>query len=217
MSVAELQALVGNDFIKNFQNEMDPIIQPLRKYINAGRPASMGKELWEYAVADSIKGALWCGAGKAISDVSIGSNIGCDVKSIQMKKTETTEASMFQPLSNSETASVHFSNKDKQAIWNLFVDGWIKKVSTVKEYYMLAIFRNQDTFDCSLAGFKVTNLGVKFLDEDCSFTKKSMKVKSLMDPKLADIKVYIGKTRMEIRIKEKIFKDPAYTMEIYKF
>jgi hypothetical protein len=44
-----------------------------------------------------------------------------------------------------------------------------------------------------------------------------MKVNSLVDPLLAEIKVYIGKTRLELRIKKSIFSDPQYSMEIYKF
>jgi hypothetical protein len=217
MPVTDLQKLVGKDFVKNFQAELDPVIQPLRKHIALGRPASMGKELWEYAVADSIVGGKWCGAGKSIVDVSIGKNIGGDVKSVQIGATTTTEASMFQPLSESSVASDYFKNKDKQELWNLFVDGWLKKVSSVKEYYLLAIFRDRNTFDCSLAGFKVDNISVQYNEQACEFSKKSMKVSSLVDPLLADTKVYIGKTRLEIRIKKSIFLDPNYTMNIYKF
>ncbi len=217
MTVAELKELVGEDFMTNFQIEMDPIILPLRKHIAIGRPASMGKELWEYAVADSIVGGKWCGAGKSIVDVRIGADVGCDVKSVQIGKTSTTEASMFQPLSEAESAADHFKNKNKQELWKLFVDGWIKKASSIKEYYLLAIFRDRTTFNCSLAGFKVSNISVQYTEDACEFSKKSMKVSNLVDPALADIKVYIGKTRLELRIKKSVFDDPAYSMEIYKF
>lgn len=217
--VAELKKLVGVNFIAQFQKEIDPVIQPLRKHIALGRPASMGKELWEYAVADSIAGGKWCGAGKGIADVSVGIDIGIDVKSVQTLKTATTEASMYQPLSETELSSEYFKNKDKQKVWNLYVNGWMKKVSSIKEYYLLAIFRNSDTLNCSLAGFKISNTALEYLDTACTFSKqnKSMVVTSIIDPTLANVKVYSGKTRLEIRIKEKIFKDPAYTMEIYKF
>ena len=219
ISVAELKILVGKNFIAQFQKEIDPVIQPLRKHIALGRPASMGKELWEYAVADSITGGKWCGAGKGIADVSVGSNIGIDVKSVQTLKTSTTEASMYQPLSETELSSEYFKNKDKQQVWNLYVNGWMKKVSAIKEYYLLSIFRDSDTLDCSLAGFKISNTALAYLDTACTFSKqnKSMVVTSIIDPALANVKVYSGKTRLEIRIKEKIFKDPEYTMEIYKF
>lgn len=217
MPVADLKKLVGKDFITNFQAEIDPIILPLRKHIAMGRPASMGKEIWEYAVADSIVGAEWCGAGKGIADIRIGSDVAGDVKSVQIGKHSTTEASMFQPLSEAELAADHFKNKNKQELWKLFVDGWIKKASSIKEYYLLAIFRDRDTFNCSLAGFKVDNISVQYTEDACEFSKKSMKVSSLIDPALADIKVYIGKTRLELRIKKSIFADPKYSMEIYKF
>jgi hypothetical protein len=217
LPVADLKNLLGKDFISNFQAEIDTIILPLRKHIAQGRPASMGKELWEYAVADSIEGGVWCGAGKSIVDVSIGTDIGCDVKSIQIGKTTTTEASMFQPLSDAEPAAEHFKNKNKQELWNLFVAGWLKKVSSIKEYYLLAIFRDRNTFDCSIAAFKVDNISVQYTQEACDFSKKSMKVNSLVDPLFAETKVYIGKTRLEFRVKKSVFSDPQYAMEIYKF
>jgi hypothetical protein len=213
----DLQRLIGDGFIGKFQAEIDTIIQPLRKHIALGRPASMGKELWEYAVADSITNAKWCGAGKSIADVSIGLDIGIDVKSVQINKHATTEASMYQPLAELEAASQHFTNKSKQELWNLFVKGWLTKVSSIKEYYMLVIFRDSKTFDCSIAGFKINNNQVRFLEEDCEFISKSMKVNSIADPELVNIKVYSGKTRLEIRIKDKLFNDPKYTLPIYKF
>lgn len=216
ITVTELQALVGKDFILNFQREMDAYLQPYRKNVAKGRPLSMGKELWEYAVADSIVGAEWCGAGKGIADVSISDKVKCDVKSIQIIKKTTTEASMYQPLASQEDASVFFKQKDKKSLWNLFVNGWLKKVSDIEDYYMLAIFRDEN-LNCSLAGFKVSNKKLSYLEENCQFTKKSMKITSIIDNNLANIKAYLGKTRLEIRITSKVFSDPTYTMNIYKY
>lgn len=214
--VLELQTLIGKDFVSNFQTEMDSYLAPYRKNVSKGRPLSMGKELWEYAVADSITGAEWCGAGKGIADVSISDTIKCDVKSIQIIKKTTTEASMYQPLTSQEDASGYFKVKDKQSLWNLFVNGWLKKVSEIDEYYMLAIFRDEN-LNCSLAGFKVSNRELIFSEENCEFTKKSMKIKSIIDNTLANIKAYLGKTRLEIRITDKVFNDPSYTMRIYTY
>ena len=214
--VEELQALVGDDFITKFQIEMDSYLAPYRKNVARGRPLSMGKELWEYAVADSIVGADWCGAGKGIADVSISDTIKCDVKSIQIIKKTTAEASMYQPLTSQQDASNYFKIKDKQSLWNLFVNGWLKKVSAIDEYYMLAIFRDEN-LNCSLAGFKVNNRTLVFTEEHCEFTKKSMKITSIIDNTLANIKVYLGKTRLEIRITDNIFNNPMYTMSIYKY
>ena len=62
LTSTELVDLIGPNFVSNFQAEMDPVLQPLRKHIAQGRPLSLGKELWEYAVADSIVGSTWNGA-----------------------------------------------------------------------------------------------------------------------------------------------------------
>jgi len=214
--VEELKSLICKDFVSNFQAEMDSYLAPYRKNVARGRPLSMGKELWEYAVADSIAGAEWCGAGKGIADVSISNTTKCDVKSLQIIARTTTEASMYQPLTSQEEASGFFKSKDKQSLWNLFVNGWLKKVSEIEEYYMLAIIRDEN-HNCSLAGFKVNNRQLEFSEDNCKFTKKSMKIKSIIDDKLANIKAYLGKTRLEIRITDKIFNDPNYIMNIYTY
>ena len=50
MTVDEVEILLGKDFVKTFQTEMDLIINPLRKYIAKGYPLALGKEQWEYVV-----------------------------------------------------------------------------------------------------------------------------------------------------------------------
>ena len=126
--VDELKTFLGQDFITNFQAEIDPIILPLRKHIALGRPASMGKEIWEYAVADSIDDAEWCGAGKGIADIRIGTDVAGDVKSVQIGKHATTEASMFQPLSEAEVAADYFKNKNDNG--DEFRSGAIRLIRT---------------------------------------------------------------------------------------
>ena len=69
MTVDEIVEIVGPSFASSFQVEMDLIFQPLRKHLEKGRPLSLGKEIWEYAVSDSIDAAKWCGAGHNIIDV----------------------------------------------------------------------------------------------------------------------------------------------------
>ena len=98
LTVKETKTLLGKGFATTFQTEMDLIIAPLRKYIAKGYPLALGKEQWEYVVADSIPGATWCGAGKSLIDVSIGDNKGIDVKGVGRSKRakSTAEASMFQ-------------------------------------------------------------------------------------------------------------------------
>ena len=215
MTAKEIEALVGTGFVNSFQQEIGSILGPLTKYIKQGRPASMGKELWEYAVADSIVGATWCGAGKSIVDVRIGDSIGIDVKSLQKGEHSTTEASMYQYL-QVERVAEHFQKQDKQALWNMFVDGWLSKVRSIPNYYLLGIVKDKNTLGCQLVGFRIENKNMNYLEESCDFSKESMKIKSLADTALIDIKVYKGKTRMEMRLKDKLFNDPRYVYNIYQ-
>jgi hypothetical protein len=213
MTVAEIKQLVGPNFADNFHQEVNSVIAPLRKYIEQGRPASMGKEIWEYLVTDSIEGAEWCGAGKGIADVRIGKNIAIDVKSLQTDGLKTSEASLHQTFK--ETTAEYFKTQDKYALWKLFVNGWLAKVNSVKEYYLLGIIRNKETLACSLVGFKVQDQ-TPYLSKSCKFLKESMKIDSIVDPNYAQIKIYKGKTRMEITFKQGVFGDPAYNFPIYK-
>jgi hypothetical protein len=217
MSVTELTTLVGADFVKNFQAEMDPILQPLRKHIAKGRPLSLGKELWEYAVADAIAGAEWNGAGHSLIDVKISDDVGIDVKSVskQKKSTNTTEASMFQNFN--QDAKQYFENKNSNGVWNIHVAGWLAKISTIKEYYLLGIIRDKATLDCSLCGFKVTNTAIAYLEENCNFTGKSIKVSGLADPDFINIRYYNSKSRLEIMFTKKCWTDSNYCLPIYKF
>ena len=217
MPTTEITALVGVDFVKNFQAEMDPILQPLRKHIAKGRPLSLGKELWEYAVADAIAGAEWNGAGHSLIDVKIGNNIGIDVKSVskQKKSTNTTEASMFQNFN--QDAKTHFQNNNAEGVWNIHVTGWLFKIATVKEYYLLGIIRDKATLDCSLCGFKVTNTAIDYLDENCAFTGKSIKVSGIADSAFINVRYYNSKSRLEIMFTKKCWTDVNYCLPIYKF
>jgi hypothetical protein len=78
------------------------------------------------------------------------------------------------------------------------------------------IFRNKDTLECSIAGFQVQDTPVGYLAESCKFNRESMQVTSIADPALVDIKIYKGKTRMELRIKHTVFNDSKYCLPIYR-
>jgi hypothetical protein len=215
MTVKEIGTLVGADFVTNFQKEMDYILQPLRKYISMGRPLSLGKEIWEYAVSDSIPNAVWNGAGHSMIDVKIGDSIGIDVKSVskQEKSKLTTEASIFQNFN--QDAKTYFSQQHTQGVWDIHVQGWLDKISTIKKYYMLGIIRDKATMDCSLCGFRVVNVKTS-LDEH-RYTKTTVKFQNLIDPAFAEIHYYNSKTRLEIKLKEKCWTDTKYHLPIYKF
>jgi hypothetical protein len=216
MTVNEIQSLLGKDFPKTFQKEMDLIINPLRKYIAKGYPLALGKEQWEYVVAESIPKAEWCGAGKSIIDVRVNDK-GMDVKGVskQDKSTATTEASMYQTFQ--EETKAYFNAKDTKSIWNLFVDGWLEKVKSVKEYYLIGIVREKETLNCSLCCFKVAKTDLLYEDKLCNFTSKSMKVTGLGDPDFIETRVYSSKTRLEIKFKNKVWNDSTYCLPIYKF
>lgn len=217
MTVDELQQLVGPDFKHKFEQELESVLAPLRKYINQGRPPSMGKEIWEYIVTDSIDGAEWCGAGKGIADVKTKNNISIDVKSLQFKGNNTTEASLHQKLLKKDSAE-YYATSDIVYLWELLVGGWLEKVKSVEDYRLLGIIRDKDTLKCSLIGFKITDVDIKFDPSKCKLSKAeaSITVTSLANPDYAQIKLYRGKTRMEIRFKKGVCANPAYSLLVYK-
>ena len=218
MTVSEIEALIGKDFVKKFQKEMNPIMKPLRKHIELGRPLSMGKELWEYVVADSIDGAEWNGAGKSALDVRLqGNNRGIDVKSVgkRIKSRMTAEASMFQNFN--QDAKTHFKDKNSEGIWNIYVDGWSQKANSFDEYYLMGIIREKETLNCSLCCFSVKKHDLVFDESHCRYTGKFMYVTGLADPDLLHVRYYNSKSRLEVLFQKKCWTDPNYCLQIYKF
>jgi len=222
MSVGEINQLVGTDFVKNFQKEIDEMLAPLRKHLALGRPLSLGKETWEYAVADSIPGAEWAGAGNSIIDVRINQDVGFDVKSVgKGLGNKSGEASMFQTYEGHTDNS--FSNQDSAMLWKTFVEGWYKKVITVKDYYLLVIIKDKN-YNCSMCGFKRTgdipafdpNFGT-FLTETGRASKGTWTITQLADPSLLHTIVIKNKKRMEMRVRPAMHDDPKYCLPIYKF
>ncbi len=217
MPVADIQTLLGESFVKTFQKEMNAIIKPLRKHIEKGRPLSMGKELWEYVISDSIKGAEWNGAGHSLIDVKLSSGCGIDVKSVSknIKSKNTTEASMFQNFN--QDAKIHFKNKDSDGVWKIYVDGWCKKVDSFDQYYLIGIIREKETLNCSLCCFVVNKGDVPFIEENTRYTGKSIKISGLADPDFISIRYYNSKSRLEILFTQKCWSDPEYCLPIFKY
>lgn len=217
MTVTEISTLVGANFTNAFQTEMDSILAPLRKHITKGRPLSLGKELWEYAVSDSIPNAIWNGAGHSLIDVRIGADIGIDVKSVskQAKSKLTTEASIFQNFN--QDAKTHFGNQNTQGVWDIHIQGWLDKISTIKKYYMLGIIRDKATLDCCLCGFKVVSTSSTLAECQHRYTGTTIKFQDLVNPDFADLHYYNSKSRLEIKFKRKCWVDPKYHLPIYKF
>jgi hypothetical protein len=217
MTVAEINALLGKNFVKRFQKEMNAIIRPLRKHIEKGRPLSMGKELWEYVVSDAIEGAEWNGAGHSLIDVKLGNGDGIDVKSVSksIKSKNTTEASMFQNFN--QDAKTHFKNKDSHGVWEIYVDGWCKKVDSFNQYYLIGIIREKETLNCSLCCFSVSKGSIPFTEENARYTNKSIKISGLANPDFINVRYYNSKSRLEILFTDKCWSDPKYCLPIFKF
>ena len=225
LTIEEIVQLVGPNFIPNFQKEVDEFMAPMRKHIAKGRPLSMGKETWEYAVADSIEGSEWAGAGNSIVDVRISADVGLDVKSVGKTTgngptAKSGEASMFQTYhSHLDTL---FSTEDSETLWNVYIEGWFKKVCSVKDYYLLAIVKDKQ-YNCSICGFKrvgdipayVSGYGT-FLTETGKQSTGSWTVEQLADPTLLHTTVLKGKKRLEMRLRP-IMHDAQYSLPIYKF
>ena len=215
--VVDIQSLLGNNFVELFQTEMSAYIAPYRKNILRGRPLSMGQELWEYAVADSIPGAEWNGAGHSMLDVKLGENTGIDVKTVgrNKKSNSTAEASMFQNFN--QDAKTAFKNKDSKGIWDIYIDGWTTKVDLFDEYYLLGIIREKETINCSLCCFKVSKGNIPFLEDLCNYTGKFIKISGLADPDFISIRYYNSKSRLEIQFLKKCWTDPEYCLPIFKY
>jgi len=217
LTAQQTMALLGPGFVATFQSEMDAIVAPLRKHIALGRPLSMGKELWEYVVSDSIPGAVWNGAGHSLIDVMITPGVGADVKSLSYgpQSKQTTEASMYQNFD--QDAKQFFINKDKQSLWNLYVNGWFAKAQSFKKYYLIGILREKATLDCNLCAFEVTDTVPMFSDTLCTFTGTMMNILGITDQDFLKVRYYNSKSRMEILFHKKCWTDPIYTLPIYKF
>lgn len=217
MTVDETRSLLGADFVETFQTEMDLIIAPLRKYIAKGFPLALGKEQWEYVVTEAIPGAVWCGAGKSLIDVSLGDNKGIDVKGVGRgkKAKSTAEASMYQCFD--QDAKTFFANRDAESLWNLYVRGWCAKAYQFDAYYLIAIIREKETLDCSLCCFKVLDSLPMYDEDSFTFKKCSAEIKGLADPEFVKVRYYNSKSRLEILFQKKCWADPNYALPIYKF
>lgn len=217
LKVNELTKLLGNDFVTNFQQDMSAIVSPLRRHLGLKRPLSMGKELWEYVVADSIPGAVWNGAGHSLADVILADGKVADIKSISyMPKSKiTTEASMYQCFD--QNAKTFFNLKDKESLWNLYVNGWFNKAHSFEKYYIFAILRQKESINCTLTCFEVTNTCPPFDETLCTFTGKSMKIDGIADSDFIKIRYYNSKSRLEIMFTSRCWSDVEYTLPIFKY
>lgn len=205
--IEDHDALIGKDFSKRFAKEMLDYYAP---FLEKKRPVQLAKEIWEYAVADSIDGAKWVGAGKNIIDVQTP-NIQIDVKGISVSKSFlTTEASILQnnKLKNDNFVTELLESKNFAGLKDAFVEPYFKKVkSTINLYYFCAI-RNRIKQTVSYCLLKIVEQpNPKFIQEMCMDGTRSVSV-PMIDSKYGKIYFGIPKRRLEIRLKMN---------EMYKF
>ena len=192
--------LIGKNFAKRFADEMHSYYAP---FIKKGRPIQLAKETWEYAVADSIDGGEWVGAGKNVIDVR-APGIEIDVKGLSSQNLNgtTTEASILQnnKLENDNFAKL-FESKDFSALKDMFVDPFVDKIKSTNNLHILCAVREkkeQKVHYCLLKVIQKEN--VNFVKEMNMDAKRSVSV-PMIDPKYGKTYLYIPKRRLEIRLK----------------
>ena len=198
--IEEHDNLIGKDFSKRFADEMYEYYRP---FLKKNRPIQLAKETWEYAVADSIDGGDWVGAGKNIIDVK-APGIEIDVKglSCQHLQANTTEASILQnnKLENDNFATL-FENKDFLGLKEMFVDPFVEKIKGTNNLHILCAVREkkvQKVHYCLLKVIEKPN--DNFVNDMYMDAKRSVSV-PMIDPKFGRTYLYIPKRRLEIRLK----------------
>jgi len=204
--VAEHAELLGKDFSKRFASEMHEYYSP---FINKNRPVQLAKETWEYAVADSIDGAEWVGAGKNVIDVKTP-KIEIDVKglSCQHMQGTTTEASILQnnKLENDNFAKL-FENKDFSALKEMFVDPFVAKINATSNLHVLCAVREKKVQKVHYCLLKVTKkVNPNFVNNMSMDAKRSVSI-PMIDPKYGKTYLYIPKRRLEIRLRMDVMSD----------
>lgn len=197
--IDEHATILGEDFNRNFSNEMHSYYKP---FIEKDRPIQLAKETWEYAVADSIPDANWVGAGKNIIDVETPT-VQIDVKGLSTNSlnTMTTEASILQnnKHENDNFASL-FKDKDYNGLKEMFVDPFVEKTSHTDNLFIFCSIRekkNKDVYYSLIR--KVNKPNEEFISEMFMDAKRSVSV-PMISSDIGKTYLYIPKRRLEIRL-----------------
>ena len=200
--IEEHDDLLGPNFASNFAQEMKAYYAP---FANKGRPIQISKETWEYAVADSIPGGKWIGAGKSVIDVSTP-KINIDVKGLSCGSlnSTSTEASILQ---NNKLASDNmarlYENSEFELLKEMFVDPLKDKVKKAGNLYVLCAIRHKlstDKFDVYYCLYKVTETDDnEFENKMFMDATRSVSV-PMIDSEYGKTYLYIPKRRLEIRV-----------------
>lgn len=202
--------ILGKEFNTNFIEEMQRYYEP---FITKGRSVQLAKETWEYAVADSIFGGHWVGAGKNIMDVTTP-NANIDVKGLSSNSltSVSTEASILQ---NNKLASDNFTSLFKQQDFNrlkeMFIDPLASKISKAGNLYLFCVVRhkkkNSMNFDVYYCLYKVAIEDNPTLVEQMSLDgNRSINI-PVIDIRYGRCYLYIPKRRIELRVNMEGMKD----------
>lgn len=200
--ITDHDVILGKDFNKKFAKEMKSYYAP---FVAKGRDIQVAKETWEYAVADSITGASWVGAGKNVVDVR-APNADLDVKGLSIgtiTDNQTTEASFLQNnKQENDGFGKLFESKDFQALKEMFVDPMDKKIAGTNNLHLLGIIREKSTkkvYYCLLKVEPSNITDTDFLSQMTSEGKRSVAL-PMIDPEYGKTYIYIAKRRLEIRL-----------------
>ena len=200
--ITDHDAILGKDFHKKFADEMKSYYAP---FIAKGRDIQVAKETWEYAVADSIVGASWVGAGKNVVDVK-APIADFDVKGLSIgtiTDSQTTEASFLQNnKQENDGFGKLFESKDFLALKEMFVDPMDKKIAGTNNLHLLGIIREKSTRNVYYCLLKVETSNMsdsEFLSQMTTEGKRSVSL-PMIDPQYGKTYIYIAKRRLEIRL-----------------
>jgi hypothetical protein len=200
--VEKHEAILGCDFSANFAREMADYYAP---FIKKKRDIQVAKETWEYAVADSIPGASWVGAGKNIIDVD-APMADLDVKGISVDTMPgmTTEASLLQNnKKKNDNVLTLFANRDWTELKKMFIDTWSSKVNATENLHLIAVVREKSTkkvYYCLLEVAQDDELTEEvFLDRFSLDADRGVEV-PMIDSKFGKTYIYMPKRRLEIRL-----------------
>jgi hypothetical protein len=201
--ISEHDVILGVDFNKKFAEQMQSYYKP---FIDKGRDIQVAKETWEYAVADSIVGANWCGAGHNVVDVKTPT-ADIDVKGISNNDMEkyklTTEASFLQnnKQKNDGFAKL-FEQKKYNSLKKMFVDPLATKIKGTNNLHLLGIIREKNKRKVYYCLLEIKSLEISekdFISKMILDGKRSVSI-PLIDEEYGKTYIYIPKRRLELRL-----------------
>ena len=201
--ICEHDDILGVDFNTKFAAEMHSYYVP---FVTKNRDIQVAKETWEYAVADSIIDAKWCGAGHNVVDVTTPI-IDIDVKGISTNDMEkyklTTEASFLQNNKQKNDGFAElFEQKKYDLLKKMFVDPLATKIKGTNNLHLLGIIREKDKRKVYYCLLKIQSLEMSekdFISKMTSEGKRSVSI-PLIDEKYGKTYIYIPKRRLELRL-----------------